>query len=100
MNCVAVATLIVSCIGVGVAIWGVCSSKKSSRQIMQQNRQDKIDWINSELHNINEEIRRAEMRGYQLTGSLKRQNENTISSLKNRKADLLKQLEQLKNTAI
>ena len=100
MNCVVVATLIVSCIGVGVAIWGVCSSMKSSKQILRQNRQNKIDWINSELYNIEQALYTQNMRRPQTSGSERMKNDQTVDSLERRKADLLKQLEQLNKTAI
>lgn len=96
MNCVVVATLIVSCIGVGVAIWGVCSSKKSSRKIMQQNKLDKIDWIQSELYHIDQALYTQHMRRPQTSGTERMKNEQAVNSLERRKADLQKQLEQLK----
>lgn len=99
MNCVGVATLIVSCIGVGVAIWGICLSKKSSKELSNQNKQDKIDWIQSELYNIDEELRKQNMR-YQLTGTEKRKRDQAVDSLKKRKDELENQLKQLQNEVV
>ena len=108
MTWLSIIALIFSAAGIGISIWAIIAAKKSNKAVMLQNLETELAKVNSELLGVEAQILNVRQQGERMTASIygivSNPNKDEIQILKNKKSVLLKrkaeierQLKQLKD---